>query len=347
MASQNRRTTVVVTGCSGYIASCLTKKLCELGYNVRGTVRSLNESRKIDHLRNLCPHNPPILYTADLSEKGSFAKAFADAQYVMHTASPFYNHRRVKSAEKELIEPAVNGTMDIMNEAHKAGVKRVVYTSSGVTVIDTSTPPPDGKIYNENDWNENEHASYPRSKVLAEKAAWKFAKEHPDKPEFVSVLPGFTLGPPASKRTDSESITTISNLLKGRMKHGSPPACIGCVDVRDVIDAHIEAMLRPEAKNNRYLCQSTYRYTFLEMADLIRESDDFKNYPMPTKYMANMEPPIPSKRHQVNIDKIQNELGITLRPVKESLIDMANALVEGGMVKLPNGSNGRNNKAKL
>ena len=56
------------------------------------------------------------------------------------------------------------------------------------------------------------------------------------------------------------------------------------------------------------------------MADLIRESMILKL--SATKYMANMEPPIPSKRHQVNIDKIQSELGITLRPVKESLIDM-------------------------
>ena len=98
--SDYRRTTVVVTGCSGYIGSCLTKKLCELGFNVRGTVRSLHESRKIDHLRDLCPLNPPILYSADLNIRGSFERAFYGATYVLHTASPFFKHSRVKDPKK-------------------------------------------------------------------------------------------------------------------------------------------------------------------------------------------------------------------------------------------------------
>ena len=63
----------------------------------------------------------------------------------------------------------------------------------------------------------------------------EIAKEHPNKPG-VSVY-GF-IRCTSIKRTDLESITTISNLLKGRMKHSSPPACIGCVDVRDAVDAY-------------------------------------------------------------------------------------------------------------
>jgi nucleoside-diphosphate-sugar epimerase len=332
----NRHITVVVTGCNGYIGSNLTKSLCELGFNVRGTVRSLKELRKIKHMRSLCTRNPPILYTADLNTKGSFEQAFTGADYVVHTASPFFNHRRVKSAEKELIEPAVNGTIDIMEEAHKAGVKRLVLTSSGQAIMDASNPPTDGKIYSEQDWNENTLPCYTRSKVLAERAAWDFSKSHVDKPELVSILPGFCIGPPVSGRTDSESINIISNLLNGRMKYGSPPICIGYVDVRDVVNAHIEAMLRPAAKNNRYLCQLTSQYTFLELSNLLREETDyFQHFSLPTKYLAYTKPPVPSKRYHVNITKTEKELGITLRPAIDSLIDMANALVEYGIVKPP------------
>lgn len=335
MTSDHTRTTVVVTGCSGYIASCLTKKLCSLGFNVRGTVRSLHESRKIDHLRDLCPLNPPILYSADLNIRGSFEQAFYGATYVVHTASPFFKHSRVKDPKRELIEPAVKGTLNVMEEAHKAGVKRVVMTSSANAVIDISSVPAAGKTYNEKDWNPTTHPSYALSKILAEKAAWKFSSEHPNAPELVSILPGFTVGPPVSKRTDSESIRLISNLLEGRMKHGSSPMSFGCVDVREVVDAHIKAMLLPAAKQQRYLCQSVHRHTFLEMANMLRGTADFKSYPLPEKYMANMKPQHPSERHQISNEKIQNQLGVNVRPLKESLVDMAKTMLELGIIDPP------------
>ena len=340
--SDYRRTTVVVTGCSGYIGSCLTKKLCELGFNVRGTVRSIHESRKIDHLRDLCPLNPPILYTADLNIKGSFERAFDGATYVLHTASPFFKHSRVKDPKKELIEPAVNGTLDVMEEARKAGVKRVVITSSANAVTDTSCAPIAEKVYDEKDWNPTTRPSYALSKVLAEKAAWKFSSEHPCAPELVSILPGFTVGPPASKRNDSESIRLIRNLLEGHMKHGSPPMSFGCVDVREVVDAHVNAMLTPTAKQQRYLCQSAHRHTFLEMANMLRDTADFKGYPLPKKYMANMKPAHPSKRHQISSEKIQIQLGIKLRPLKDSLVDMAKTMLEFGIIVDPSKTQKKN-----
>jgi hypothetical protein len=61
----------VVTGASGYVASMLVKMLCEAGHGVRGTVRSLTDKDKVDHLKGLCSFNPPTLYEADLMIPGT------------------------------------------------------------------------------------------------------------------------------------------------------------------------------------------------------------------------------------------------------------------------------------
>jgi 3,4-dihydroxyphenylacetate 2,3-dioxygenase len=161
----NKDEVVVVTGCSGYLGSVLVQTLCERGYTVRGTVRSLTNEQKVAHLRTVCPPNPPELFEADLLVAGSFAKAFEGATVVMHTASPFHAAGPDVDIVKSMIEPAVRGTMEVMRAAAASpSVRRVVLTSSGVAVLDTSTPPPspNTKVYDESDWNRNEHPSYPR-----------------------------------------------------------------------------------------------------------------------------------------------------------------------------------------
>jgi FlaA1/EpsC-like NDP-sugar epimerase len=129
----------VVTGASGFIASMLVKQLCERGFMVRGTVRSLGDRAKVEHLYGLCPAERLTLHEADLLSDGSFESAIDGADIVFHTASPFFMGG-FSDAQAELIEPAVNGTRNVISSAIAAGVKRIVLTSSMAAIAECARP---------------------------------------------------------------------------------------------------------------------------------------------------------------------------------------------------------------
>ena len=129
--------TFAVTGASGYIASTLIKKLLEKGYNVNGTVRSLKNEKKIQHLLSTVTNENQVgklqLFEANLLEKDSFKDCFKDADGIFHIASPF--QYRINDPQKDLIGPAVNGTTNVLKEAFKnEKIKRIVLTSSIVNL---------------------------------------------------------------------------------------------------------------------------------------------------------------------------------------------------------------------
>ena len=127
--------TVAVTGASGFIASHCVKQLLDTGYNVRGTVRGDPSSDRYKWLHTLSPTSSQLeLFQADLLKADSFRECFADCAYIFHVASPF--QMEVKDAIKDLVQPAKQGTLNVLNCASKAGgrLKRIVLTSSQVTV---------------------------------------------------------------------------------------------------------------------------------------------------------------------------------------------------------------------
>lgn len=105
----NNDEVVLVTGASGYIASHVLKQLLELGYRVRGTVRSLNDEKKVLPLKRLAdnPKHPLELCEANLLDEKGWDEAIKGCTYVIHTASPV--PKADPSDENEVIKPAVNG----------------------------------------------------------------------------------------------------------------------------------------------------------------------------------------------------------------------------------------------
>ena len=98
--------TVVVTGCTGYVATQVVKQLLEKGYSVRGTVRSTS-SDKVKILNALSEALPGslTLHQADLLKEGSFDAVVKGASVVFHVASPFL--QGVEDAQTQLVDPAV------------------------------------------------------------------------------------------------------------------------------------------------------------------------------------------------------------------------------------------------
>ena len=148
------------------MATEVVKQLLEKGYNVRGTVRSLSSEEKIEHLQLLGEALPGklTLHEADLLKPGSFDELVKGADFVFHTASPFFRWdtmapgldvrvhveqfekvgaaaglltqcltcRDVQDPMKDLVEPAVHGTQNVLSSVAKSKdtVKRIIQTSS-------------------------------------------------------------------------------------------------------------------------------------------------------------------------------------------------------------------------
>jgi nucleoside-diphosphate-sugar epimerase len=126
----------LVTGGTGFVATHVIEALIAAGHKVRATVRSLSDQDKCQWLESR--HVQPV--AADLMSSKGWAESLENVTYVFHVASPF--KLNVKDGRKELVEPAINGTRNLL-EACLASktLKRVVLTSSVAAIA-----PEGGKV---------------------------------------------------------------------------------------------------------------------------------------------------------------------------------------------------------
>jgi len=148
---------VVITGASGFIAQHIISELSFHDYSIVGTVRNIG---------SVDVTNTPLenikLIEANLMEDEGWEEAFEGADAVIHTASPVL----MDGTEEELIGPALDGTLRVLKAAAKAGIKRIVLTSSTAAIVNT-----DADVFTEEHWSDIDKCSpYPKSKTLAEKA---------------------------------------------------------------------------------------------------------------------------------------------------------------------------------
>jgi dihydroflavonol-4-reductase len=255
---------VCVTGASGFVASQLVALLLEKGHRVRGTIRSAKRQEALARVLALPGAAERLeIVEADLLDPPSLERAVAGCEIVMHTASPYILSYR--DPQKELVDPAVNGTRDTLRACKAAGtVKRVVITSSMAAITDE----PD-RVLTEADWNQKsslQRNAYYYSKVLAEKEAWRYADE--EKPGFdvVVINPWMVIGPSLVPSLN-ESNKVLADLLGGKYP-GIVSLAWGFVDVRDVARAHLLAAETPAAKG-RYVCAAV-TLTMRELVERLR-----------------------------------------------------------------------------
>jgi nucleoside-diphosphate-sugar epimerase len=254
--------TVLVTGGTGYIGSWVTKMLLEKGYTVRLTVRNKSKKENYQHLIDIENNTDGKLefWEADLLSEGSFDAAAEGCSSVIHMASPFT--LRFKDPQKELIDPALKGTRNVLNSATKSSsVKKVVLTSSVAAVHGDNIDMKELGLseFTEEQFNYSSslsHQAYSYSKVLAEKEAWKINKEQ-DKWKLIVINPSFVMGPSLSKTSNSESLNFMKEMLSGKYYLGAPNLMFGFVDVRDVAKAHLLALEYESAEGRHILAERT------------------------------------------------------------------------------------------
>jgi dihydroflavonol-4-reductase len=318
---------VLVTGASGFIAGHCVSELAGHGYTVRGTVRQPEKAAHLAGIAELVP--------ADLESDDGWKDAVAGCGYVLHVASPFPISD--PDDENDLIRPAVQGTLRVLRASAESGtVKRVVLTSS-VTAIRGDSP--GDRTLTEDDWTDPgaSHDPYQKSKTLAERAAWEFARDD-GRLELAVINPGLVLGP-VQHAAAGTSLEPVRRLL-ARNVPGVPRLGWALVDVRDLAVAHRVAMEVPAAAGQRYICAGPHMW-MSEMATILATRYRVPTRPVPYWLLwavARFDTDIRSllesvgKRETVSADKAKRELDWTMRPIEETLLDTAASLFDHGLV---------------
>lgn len=264
---------VCVTGAGGFIASWLVKLLLERGYTVRGTVRN-PEDPKNDHLKELEGARERLtLHKVDLLDLQSIQSVVHGCHGVFHTASP------VTDNPDEMLEPAVNGTKNVIIASAEAKVRRVVFTSSiGTVYMDPNTSR--DVVVDESYWSDLEHCKntknwYCYGKTVAEQSAWDIAKEN--QVDLVVVNPVVVLGP-LLQPTINASTIHILKYLNGAAKT-YVNATQSYVHVKDVALAHL-LVYETNSASGRYICCETALHRG-EVVEILAKY--FPEYPLPTK----------------------------------------------------------------
>jgi dihydroflavonol-4-reductase len=261
---------VLVTGGSGFIGVHVILQLLAAGHQVRTTVRRLDRrADALAMLREGGAASPESLafFTADLTADGGWREAVSGCDYVLHVASPLSTG--VPKDENEMIIPARDGTLRVLRAARDAGVKRVVVTSS-LGAIGYGHPPRETP-FDETEWTNLAGADvlpYIKSKTLAERAAWDFIAREGSGLEMSVINPAGVFGPVLGPDF-SGSIEIVKSLLDGAMP-AVPRVYFGVVDVRDVADLHLRAMIAPEAKDERFIAVSGETLSILDIGKVLR-----------------------------------------------------------------------------
>lgn len=348
----NKQQPVLVTGATGYVAGWIVKRLLDEGLTVHAAVRDPNNLKKIAHLNDLATQSKGQIkyFKADLLNQGSYAEAMQGCSVVFHTASPFTSN--YKDPQKELIDPAVKGTTNVLEEANRQeGVQRVVLTSSCAAIytdaIDMRNTP--HGVFTEEVWNTTAsltHQPYSYSKTLAEQKAWEIAKKQ-NRWRLVVVNPSMVMGPALNpKVATSESVHILKQMGDGTLKSGAPALGLGMVDVRDLAEAHFQAAYREDAEGRHII--NGHNTSMLEMAKVLHAHYG-KRFPIPNKavpkWLLMIVGPMVNKaltrkfiKGNVGLEwkadnsKSRKQLGIQYRPMEQTLRDAFEVLIESNMV---------------
>ena len=215
---------ILVTGASGFVGSAVARLLLDAGHEVRVLVRPTSARTNLG--------DPRLdVVEGDLRDAGSVARAMAGIRDLFHVAA---DYRLWAREPQQIVRTNVEGTRAVMQAALRAGVARIVYTSSVATLAalpghapsDETHPLPADKAI----------GAYKLSKVLAERLVQELVAK--EKLPAVIVNPSTPIGPGDARPTPTGRI--VIEAASGRM-----PAYVdtglNLVHVDDVASGHLLA----------------------------------------------------------------------------------------------------------
>lgn len=265
--------TTLITGATGFIAGHCIDLLLKGGHKVIGTIRSQQKSARLAKVFSEAIKAGQLVFeiVSDIRSEAEIACVFEkhpDIKFVLHTASPVLHH--VEDPVKDMLEPAVTGTLTVLRVAKSApNVHKVVLTSSFAAMMDWNDVTNDTALVNEESWNpvtwqqasqKDMILTYLGSKKFAEQAAWDFIKAESPVFGLTTVNPSYVFGPaitPGTVNLSNEFLVNGALATKPDTPVSQEPAQMW-VDVRDVAKAHISALSRDLDNQRLMLCVSKF-----------------------------------------------------------------------------------------
>ncbi|GAA5968727.1 hypothetical protein JCM11641_000711 [Rhodosporidiobolus odoratus] len=316
---------VLITGLSGYCAASIAVAFLEAGYRVRGTIRRQAQAEACSAHYPQYAARLEYAVVPDITAKGAYEEAVKGVEIVVHTSSPFFYG--YTDNERDMLLPALRGTLEILEAAHKAGSVRImVITSSFAAMSDYKKGLNPGKRYTGADWcpltweeakvSTDQTLVYVASKAHAEKAAWKFMEE--EKPGFTmtTILPVHVLGRTAQPVKTPQDLSVSAGWIREFLDKPTllPVPIPAMVDVEDVALAHLRAVERPEvAAGQRYLVVgAVFSGSAVAIAARHAFPDKVDRFPTPG---GKAEHELP-EHFKWDVSKAERELGIEWTPLE-------------------------------
>ncbi|MBV9676550.1 MAG: NAD-dependent epimerase/dehydratase family protein [Acidobacteriaceae bacterium] len=307
----------MVTGASGFLGWHVASVLLQRGYRVRVLCRPASAVRELNVER----------VTGDLRDKDSLNRAVEGCQVVFHVAA---DYRLWSRNPQELYASNVEGTRNVLDAAERAGVERVIYTST----VGCIGMPPDHEGNEETPVSISDMAGhYKRSKWLAEQVALEKAR---------AGLPVVIVNPTAPVGDHDWKPTPTGKIIVDFLRDKLPAFVdtgLNLVDVRDTALGHLLAAERGKP-GERYIlgCENiTLKEILGRLGTLAAKPAPRTQVPYPVAYAAGListgwanltgKPPMAPleavrmarKRMFVSTDKAKRELSFQPRPVNEAL----------------------------
>jgi nucleoside-diphosphate-sugar epimerase len=321
-----------VTGATGLLGNNLVRLLVSQGVRVKALARS---KAKAQAQFGDLPGVEIVL--GDMADVDGFAAAMRGVDVLFHTAAFFRDNYKGGRHRDELINVNVTGTRNLLEAAYRAGVRRIVHTSS-IAVLDGAK----GELIDETMSRDEKQADdYYLSKILAERSVREFMEAHPDT-HVTFVLPGWMFGPGDLGPTSSGQL--VQDFLAKKLP-GIPPGTFSVVDARDVAFAQVQAATRGQ-NGERYLAAGRN----MDMAELTKVLAELSGIAAPARripvsvlyavayaselYSRVCRKPIlmsvgsvkllaqEAGKTQFNPAKSRAALGLEFRPVRETLADV-------------------------
>ncbi|MGW8630512.1 NAD-dependent epimerase/dehydratase family protein [Streptomyces sp. NPDC055793] len=334
---------MLVTGGTGLVGSHSVARLVREGYRTRVTVREPGQREGVVAALRQAGVDPAgrlEFAVADLAADRGWRQAMEGVGHVLHHASPF--PATPPETEDEVVLPARDGALRVISAARDAGVPRVVMTSSYAAVGYTVKP---DNHYSEADWTDpgtEGLPAYHKSKVLAERAAWDYVRARGGI-ELTVINPSGIFGPQLGDRP-SASLGLVKRMLAGRMPV-VPIMYFGVVDVRDVVDLHLRAMVHPKAAGERFLAVGGPSVSLFGMARILREhfpaaADLLPSVELTVEQVREAAKTTPALRDAaalhgripvISNEKARSVLGWEPRNVRETIVATADSQIRLGL----------------